>query len=181
MNYQELLKILVNVSNLKKTKRTGWIKKGIVNVESVADHSYQMAVMTIFISEKLSLNFEKMVKMALIHDVAEGVIGDIIWEQGINTIGSHKNKTKLEQKAMKKIFKNNLDLYQLWDEFEKQETREAKVIKCIDKLEMLIQAGEYESAKENTKSLQEFWDNVEKYLKDSELEDFYKEIKHFYK
>jgi len=46
---------------------------------------------------------------------------------------------------------------------------------------MLIQAGEYESAKENTKSLQEFWDNVEKYLKDSELEDFYKEIKHFYK
>ena len=181
MNYQEILKVLISVGKIKKVKRSGWVKRGVKDAESVADHSYRMAMMAIMLANKLSLNSEKLIKMALIHDVAEGVTSDIIWEQGTNIIGNHEEKTLFERKVMKEIFKESEDLYLLWEEFEKQTTREAKILKCIDKLEMLIQAGEYEKAEENTESLQEFWNNVEKYLVGSELEDFFDEIKLFFK
>jgi Predicted hydrolases of HD superfamily len=63
--------------NLKKIQRKGWKDKlSISNPESVADHSYSMAIMGMFISDLENYDTEKIIKMILLHDLAESEIGD---------------------------------------------------------------------------------------------------------
>jgi len=70
------------VVNLKKISRQGWIDKvSIENPESVADHSYSMAMMSMVISDLENYDSEKILKMVLLHDLAESKIGDFTPEQ----------------------------------------------------------------------------------------------------
>ena len=63
--------------NLKNISRQGWADKlNIKHPESVADHSYSMAVMGMLISDLENYDSEKILKMILLHDLAESKIGD---------------------------------------------------------------------------------------------------------
>ena len=118
--------------------------------------------------------------MSLVHDLGEIVIGDIVWEKGSLVIGSQQEKHVGERETIQRIFSDNpsfKEYIDLWEEFETQNTLEAKAVKLFDKLEMLIQAYEYEKRNLAKRSLQEFWDNVEKYLKNTELEYYLDELK----
>jgi putative hydrolase of HD superfamily len=62
------------VAELKKIPRKGWKEKlGLENPESVADHSYLTAVMSMIISDLNGLNTQKVLKMSLLHDLAESI------------------------------------------------------------------------------------------------------------
>ena len=53
-------------ANLKNISRQGWIDKlSINNPESVADHTFSMAVIGMVISDLENLNSEKILKMIL--------------------------------------------------------------------------------------------------------------------
>jgi len=70
------------IAELKKLPRSGWkIKLGLKNSESVAEHSYMMSVMSMVLSDMKSLNSEKVLKMAILHDWAESKIGDFMPDQ----------------------------------------------------------------------------------------------------
>ena len=70
------------IAELKKLPRSGWkIKVGLENSESVAEHSYMMSVMSMVLSDMKSLDSEKVLKMAILHDWAESKIGDFMPEQ----------------------------------------------------------------------------------------------------
>lgn len=72
-----ILDFFKTAANLKKIQRKGWIDKlSISDPESVADHSYSMAIMGMIISDLENHNFEKIIKMILLHDLAESEIGD---------------------------------------------------------------------------------------------------------
>ena len=87
------------IANLKNTPRTGWrVKLKISKPESVADHSYMMSVMAMVLSDIKSMNTEKILKMCILHDWAESIIGDYM----PNQITSEE-KTKLEESAMEEI------------------------------------------------------------------------------
>ena len=69
-------------SNLKNISKQGWIDKlSIEHPESVADHSYSMAIMAMIISDLENYNSEKILKMVLLHDLAESKIGDLTPDQ----------------------------------------------------------------------------------------------------
>lgn len=177
---RELVKIVFEFGALKKVVRTGWKNKGIKDPESVAEHSFRCAILAMFLAPQLSLDQNKLVKMALVHDLGEAVIGDLIWERGKKIIGSQKEKHIDEGKAVKEVFGGNPDLQeyiQLWEEFETQKTAEAKIIKQIDKLEMVFQALEYEKEGYSPSNLKEFWDNAEKYLRGNVLDNYFEELK----
>lgn len=132
------------VANLKKIPRQGWIEKAeIKNPESVADHTYSMTVITMILSDLNELNSEKIMKMSLLHDLAESITGDITPEN------MNKNdKNILENDAMKKILKNLpsklMENYEkLWNEYQEQITAEAQFVHEVDKLEMALQAKIY--------------------------------------
>ena len=62
-------------ANLKRVKRQGWIDKlSISSPESVADHSYSMALMGMVLSDLEDYDSEKIMKMILLHDLAESEI-----------------------------------------------------------------------------------------------------------
>lgn len=141
---QRLFKFLVNVEKLKQEVRHSWT--GNKNrQESVAEHSWLMSLMVLIFAPKLKskkVDTLKALKMAIIHDLAEALMGDIPAQE----ISKRKeDKAKNEIKAMKKILKDlpfeniSQELWDLWEEYEKGESNEAKLVRMIDKTEVLVQ------------------------------------------
>lgn len=176
---KDIIKFLLEVGKLKKVKRTGWLLKGVKMPESVAEHSFRVAIMATVLSGGRDLDGFRLLKMALVHDAAESIISDIVWEHGkISDWEKLKTKHKKELKSAKKIFstlEKGEEYFGLIADYLKQESKEAKFLKEIDKLEMALQTLEYENIAEH--SLEEFWENIEKYLKDKELIKIFEEIK----
>ena len=139
-----LLKFFSDVGKLKTLKRAGWVIRGIKNAESVAEHSYRTAMLAMAISDKLSLTKKdklRLIEMALIHDLGEAYVGDIVPEQNI----PKKTKHLLEKKAQQKIFanlENGKYYYKLWLEYEENKTQVSQILHQLDKLEMVVQALE---------------------------------------
>lgn len=62
---------------VKKIKRTGWTRYlPAEKVESVGDHSAKIAFLTLYLRNIENLDYLKCLQMALIHDIAEGLVGD---------------------------------------------------------------------------------------------------------
>ena len=98
------------VLELKNIPRQGWKEKlGINNPESVADHSYSTTVMSMILSDLEGLNSEKIIRMALLHDLAESVIGDII----PNDITKNEKISKEDVKRQKTLLVACLLVFQL--------------------------------------------------------------------
>lgn len=160
------------VSELKKIPRKGWISKvGIEHPESVADHSYGTAVMAMILSDSQKLDTEKILKMALLHDLAESITGDFMPEEI-----SKENKKVAEEDAMKEIFSklpNNLaEQYEkIWQEYTHAITKESILLHEIDKLEMAIQAAKYSSEGFSNEKLSLFVESAKKEIKSKELLD----------
>ncbi len=164
---------------LKRTVRTGWKKKFVKDPESVAEHSYRLSILAMLLAPYLSFDQNKLLKMALIHDLGESKVGDIIWEQGKKVIGSQKDKHHVERLAVQEIFKDSPEFSEYLDllkEFEKQETRDAQLLKQMEKIEMVMQTLEYEREGFSKELLAEHWENAEKYLKGKELEPLLKAL-----
>ena len=150
----DFLKIAIN---LKTIPRQGWIDKlSIKNPESVADHTYSMAIMGMVLSDSRNYNTEKILKMILLHDLAESITGDFTPEQK-----SKDEKIILENKTLKKILINLPEPLQnqylsLWNEYQKNDTKEANFVHQIDKLEMGLQAKIYSKQKNSIQDFSEF-------------------------
>ncbi|MGB1985736.1 MAG: HD domain-containing protein, partial [Candidatus Poseidoniaceae archaeon] len=69
---EELLTLL----QLKDIDRTGWVRAGVENPESVAAHSLGMAVLALRLCPQ-QLDLSKVLSMCLVHDIAEIVVGDL--------------------------------------------------------------------------------------------------------
>jgi len=103
-----------------------------------------------------------------------------VWESGEKKVSSPREKVKREQEVIKSIFGRKpeyKELFDLWNEWNRQKTKEARVLRQISKLEMVIQALEYEIAGYPSEWFDEFWENAEKYLKGQELEPFFNFLK----
>jgi putative hydrolases of HD superfamily len=83
---------------VQKTPRTGWVRSGVQKPESVSDHMYRMSLLALSLSGS-QYDHVRLVKMALIHDLAEALVGDIAPSDGI----SDAEKYRRESEAMKEI------------------------------------------------------------------------------
>ena len=72
-------RLLVYSEIIKHLPRTGWKRKGVPEPETVASHSWQMALMALYLSQgnALEYDFDKVIKLCLCHDLAESKLGDI--------------------------------------------------------------------------------------------------------
>ena len=116
-----ILDFFKNALNLKNISRQGWIDKlSMEHPESVADHSYSMAIMGMVISDLENYDSEKMLKMILLHDLAESKIGDFTPDQI-----SKDKKEKIENNAYDEIINTlpntiKLQYGKIWEEYQKQ-------------------------------------------------------------
>ena len=74
---KELLNFFIEIGKLKKMPRRGWVINQIRDPESIAEHVFRATIMSwILGKKKKGFNIEKLLKMALIHDLCEVYAGD---------------------------------------------------------------------------------------------------------
>ncbi|MCP8303867.1 MAG: HD domain-containing protein [archaeon] len=168
------------IGRLKRVPRSGWlIKVGVKDPESVADHTFMTSILCMLIGDIRNLDTLKMLKMALLHDACESVIGD---SMSYKTKEKDLEKRRLEDKAMIQILSTLPDdikeMYsELWKEFQDGSSVEAKLVREIDKLEMALQALEYEEEGYDRERLSEFWESAGRAINDPEVKAIFELIK----
>eukprot|EP00980_Cylindrotheca_fusiformis_P012160 scaffold2939_cov123-Cylindrotheca_fusiformis.AAC.4 len=170
---RQAIDFLTMSRHLKTQPRTGWVRQEAgPRIESIADHSWRISLMAMVAGYSSSstankIDTNKCIQMALVHDLAEATVGDITPYCGV----SDQDKHQMELKAMTELTSglsvgtttNNLaaeTILSLWKEYEEGTTEEARLVKDMDKLEMILQALEYETDGENKKSLDGFFDST---------------------
>ncbi|KZT25142.1 HD domain-containing protein [Neolentinus lepideus HHB14362 ss-1] len=160
------------LERLKTQKRTGWVDHG----NSISDHMYRMAILAMCTSDQ-RLDVSKCVMMAIVHDLAEAQVGDISPREGIPKAEKHR----LEAEAMYNFVHEMLHdsaaaqrIYALWQEYEEGVSDEARFVKDLDRLEMALQAREYE--KRHSRDLQGFFDSSIPHLRHPEVQKWGNEL-----
>jgi len=153
---EEFFKI---TAKLKKVPRKGWkTKLGVINPESVADHSYSTSMIAMVFADIQKLDTIKVIKMSLLHDLAESIVGDFTPEEI-----SKNEKIKLENNAIKKILnylpsKQSIEYLLILKEYVQKQTEEAILVHETDKFEMAIQAMNYYDEGFNKEKIKPFFD-----------------------
>jgi putative hydrolase of HD superfamily len=152
------------LERLKTTERAGWLRFGLENPESIADHMYRMSHIVDMAPEALAakLDIPRCRRMALVHDVAEALVGDITPVDPV----SKPEKSRRESTTMDYICGNLLGAYdggnhgrkmrELWQEYEDSKTPESLFVHDVDKIELLLQMQEYERSNKCERDLGEF-------------------------
>lgn len=164
-------------ANLKKILRQGWIDKlSIEKPESVADHTFSMAVIGMVFSDLEKHDTEKILKIILLHDLVESITGDMTPEQI-----SKDEKIKQENTIMKKILKElpvPLEKHygDLWEEYQSNNSKEAKFVHQIDKLEMVLQAKIYHHEGYSKEKLDSFFNSARNEITEPRLLQLFRDI-----
>lgn len=171
------------VRQLKVTPRTGWLNhdiskpgmpfsimifliptntKFLALVESISDHMYRMGIISM-LSTDPTLDTNRCVKLALVHDMAESIVGDIT-PADIHISKSEKHRREYE--TMKYLTGPTLlaafnqsaanEIMDLWEEYENISSSEARFVKDVDKFELIFQTLEYEREFQGQKDLSVF-------------------------
>ncbi|KAI1259753.1 HD domain-containing protein [Xylariaceae sp. FL1019] len=152
------------LERLKTNKREGWRRFGIERGESISDHMYRMSLMSMLCPPSLApkLDLFKCMKMCLIHDMAESLVGDITPVDGV----AKPEKSRREAESMDYISKNLLgkvygglageEIRAIWQEYEDSETLDSHYVHDLDKVELLAQMVEYEKRSNKALDLGEF-------------------------
>jgi putative hydrolases of HD superfamily len=155
-----LLKLYTQVAALKRLPRIGWLQRGVANVESVAEHTFGVATLALLIGDTVAgLDRGKLLSIALLHDMAEALLGDLPLSAR-RFIGVDR-KHDAERRALEEMFARlpqQEEYVALWAEYAEGSSAEARLVKGIDRIEMLAQALAYERA--GSRVMAEFWEDA---------------------
>lgn len=167
---EEILNFFIEIGKLKKMPRRGWVINQIKNPESIAEHIFRAAIMGwILGGMKGSISVEKLIKIALVHDLCEIYAGDVTpydsilprskkklrelmktWprfptdEKKKKILVKYKNEKKALQKLISKLpVKFKKEIMKLWLDYEKKLTPEGRFFHQADRMENFLQAYEY--------------------------------------
>ena len=164
----------------KRLLRSGWVRENVKDPESVAEHSFRVGVLAMVLADQIGNNLDKnkLIKMALLHDLAESITGDTVIDRwDVIDIKKRDEREIIEEKGIKKIFASidQKDEYvAIFHEMISRITPEAKIFSQLDKLEMALQACEYE--RDQGVDLEEFFVTASLYLKEPFLKKIFDDI-----
>ena len=162
-----MLNALIELQRLKRLDRTGWVLRGFANgTESVAAHSFGVSVTAMLLADELlrqgvSVNVEKILRLALLHDWAEARVGDMP-RTATMYFGSDARKqaeTAAFRDLTEVIDKDDALYANLYHEYEERNTLEARLVKAADVIDLLVEALALERA--GGRGLDEFWEVAE--------------------
>ena len=170
MNHEttRLAELVATLFDLKRIKRTGWLDRGAPPdaVESVADHSFLTALVAWLVAlDRPDLDADRVLKLAVIHDIAEAIVGDIppyapddvpdasdpdalqafFSVRHRRTDVAAEEKRAAEQLAIQHLATRmpptaGAAVLDLWEEYEARETAEARFVKEVDTLEAFLES-----------------------------------------
>jgi len=134
MKKNNLANFLFEAATLKRLQRTGWQILG-GNEESIAEHSYMVAVISFILAESLKIDVEKTLLMALFHDFIETRTGDIY---KLSDLYVKVDEKKAAEDAFSGLtFQDNL--INIIKEYEEEKTLEAKIVHDADTLALCVE------------------------------------------
>jgi putative hydrolase of HD superfamily len=146
---------------LKLLPRTGWLQRGVHNPESIAEHTFGVAMLALLVGDTLpGIDRGRLLTIALLHDMAEALVGDL--PATARRLFGAETKYAAERGAMEELLADlpqAAEYLALWDEYVCGGSVEARLVKALDRLEMLSQALAYERA--GSRALHEFWHDAE--------------------
>ena len=146
MEQNEILAILNQAGKLKLTYRHCFFEGG--RRESVADHSYRLALFGMLLSyepEFRAVDMDKVIRMCLIHDLGESFTGDIpSFEKSESDVRVEDDSLHAWVASFPPEIREPFQ--SLLSEMEALETREAKIYKALDKLEAVLSHDESDVA-----------------------------------
>lgn len=167
---KELLNFLIEVGKLKRMPRRGWVINQIKGGETIAEHIFRAAILGWVLAKgKDGLNTERLIKLALVHDLCEVYAGDItpydsilpkskkkLWElmkTWPRFATAQKRKTASEKAKKEAAGLNRLiaklppglkkEIKNLWLDYEGGLTPEGRFFRQADRMENFLQAYEY--------------------------------------
>jgi putative hydrolase of HD superfamily len=164
-------------SQLKQLYRQGWLRRGIppAQCESVADHTYSVALLVLLLVDAYypELDRDKALRLALLHDLGEAYAGDLTPADGVPAESKHDRERASLVRVLGKLDCDEAYVA-LWEEYERGETPEARLVREVDRLEMGLQAFVYE--RQSGIDLREFYDSAREALTLPELVRLFREI-----
>ncbi|KAI3364391.1 hypothetical protein L3Q82_011193 [Scortum barcoo] len=155
-----MLQFMKLVGQLKRVPRTGWVYRNVKKPESVSDHMYRMAMMSLTITDP-TVDKNRCIKLALVHDMAECIVGDIAPSDNISKAEKHRREEASDQYLSHYLYTVSDAHLSPLQEYETQSSPEARMVKEFDRLEMILQAHEYEELEGTPGRLQEFFDSTD--------------------
>lgn len=164
MEANQIIKFLAELMRLKALPRTGWLLRGVRDVESIADHSFGVAFIAMIIADRavtqgMNVNIERVLRMALLHDLSEVRTGDLpaTIKPYFDSVALKAADEKAAQEILAPLGESGHEYLKLRHEYEARETLESRIVKAADKLDLWLQVREYEKGGAN--NLAEFWDS----------------------
>ena len=140
MTPKEYLAVMHCIAGLKERTRHAWMKSG--RQESVAEHSWRMALMAYFLRDAFpSADLTRVLLMALLHDMGEVFTGDIPTFEKTNADRAHEH-------CLRDAWIDSLpapyaaEVRDLFAEMDACETEEARLVKALDRMEAVITHNE---------------------------------------
>src|SRR5688572_10065380 len=148
MNESELtglIEFLRAAESLKTVTRSAYTSAG--RAESVAEHTWRLALMALLLAREFpDVDFAKLVKICLVHDLGEAVGGDIPAPEQARrrAAGASQGKAADERRDLVTLLQPlprrlQVEIAELWDEYEAAQSPEARLAKGLDKLETILQ------------------------------------------
>lgn len=169
---------LEHLYRLKDIKRRGWMERGVKEPESVADHSFCLAFISMLLADAKGLDVEKAIRIALLHDLCEALVGDRTPADRLK-LGLKMSEEEEDESMERMLSRLPWDLSRkylgLWKEYRNCTSEEARLVKELDKLERALQAVNYTAQGRSRDSLEEFWKSFLQSSKDELLTGILKE------
>ena len=161
---KKILKVFLTLQWAKELPRQGFIAMGFKRNEadSVAAHSFSTALLSYFLAKQLQkegtkIDAEKVLKMGLVHDIGETIVGDVgTFVKGMAG-GVFKDIEEEGVKALVKDLDSEDEITKLVEEYNDRKTLEARVVKAADNLDALAQAKGVPGAKDALKYFKEVY------------------------
>lgn len=138
-----MIDFLLKSLELKDEKRSGPELYSIEEPETVAGHSWSTALLTLVYGREADIDLERALKIAIVHDLAESETGDLPTRAKQESL----NHDKKEKREMEEKFWDDspdLELKELWEEYEERKTAEAIFVKDMDLIDLCLTALKYE-------------------------------------
>jgi putative hydrolases of HD superfamily len=166
-----LLRFWRYAAELKVEPRKGWQRKVEGRIESVADHSFGVAILALYEGERRGYDLKKILKLALIHDLEEAITGDLTPKDKAR-LGPTKvemvRDTAIRELVSKLPAKSRASYLRLWTDLRERRSKEAHLVHQLDKVEMAFQAKEYEKIT-GQREMRDYYESASKETSDAVL------------
>jgi len=155
---EKIIRLFEAIHPLDRVPRAGFLLRGVPEPESVSAHSHFVALLALVVAEEYPDRYDlgRLLSMALVHDLSEARIMDIPMPYADAYMD--KAKHRAEQAIAEDLFLGlSPRLPQLHREFHDARTPEARLLRGLDKVQMMLKILSYE--REHRGCLEEFWHN----------------------